>query len=48
MNAAMALYRRFGFAEIPAYCYNPVPGTRYFARRVGASTERASDGLQSP
>jgi ribosomal protein S18 acetylase RimI-like enzyme len=34
MTAAIALYRRFGFAEIPAYCFNPVPGTLYLARRL--------------
>ena len=36
MTAALALYRRFGFAEIPAYCFNPVPGTLYLARRLGS------------
>ena len=35
MSAAMALYRRLGFFEIPAYRYNPVPGTVYLARRLG-------------
>jgi ribosomal protein S18 acetylase RimI-like enzyme len=35
MTAAVALYRRFGFAEIPAYCFNPVAGTLYLARRLG-------------
>jgi len=34
MQAAIALYRRFGFVEIPAYCYNPVAGTIYLARRL--------------
>jgi len=29
MRAAQQLYRRLGFAEIPAYCANPVPGA-YF------------------
>jgi len=34
MSAARTLYRRFGFAAIPAYCFNPVPGTLYLARRL--------------
>lgn len=29
MANAQTLYRRLGFQEIPAYCYNPVPGTTY-------------------
>src|SRR5690348_5871125 len=34
MHAALALYRRFGFGPIEAYCFNPVPGTIYLARRL--------------
>ena len=29
MNKAIHLYEAFGFYEIPAYRYNPFPGTRY-------------------
>lgn len=35
MGDAMAIYRRFGFSEIAAYCFNPVPGTVYLAKRLG-------------
>ena len=34
MQAALALYRSFGFGPIAAYCFNPVPGTVYLARRL--------------
>jgi ribosomal protein S18 acetylase RimI-like enzyme len=44
MIEAIALYRRFGFAEIPAYCYNPVPGTVYLARPLGLSSASAARG----
>ncbi len=29
MTAARAMYRRFGFREIPPYRHNPIPGTAY-------------------
>jgi ribosomal protein S18 acetylase RimI-like enzyme len=34
MPEALALYRRFGFSEIPAYYHNPVPGTVYLGKRL--------------
>jgi ribosomal protein S18 acetylase RimI-like enzyme len=34
MHEAIALYLRFGFAEIPAYYHNPVAGTKYLAKRL--------------
>jgi ribosomal protein S18 acetylase RimI-like enzyme len=34
MPEALALYRRCGFLEIPAYYHNPVPGTVYLGKRL--------------
>jgi ribosomal protein S18 acetylase RimI-like enzyme len=47
MTAAVALYRRFGFAEIPPYCYNPIPGTVYLGRRLAQPFGRAAHGSHS-
>jgi putative acetyltransferase len=32
MPEAFALYKLFGFLEIPAYYHNPVPGTVYLGK----------------
>jgi ribosomal protein S18 acetylase RimI-like enzyme len=32
MSAAIALYKKFGFTEIPAYYPTPIAGTLYFRR----------------
>ncbi|VTS01781.1 GNAT family N-acetyltransferase [Tuwongella immobilis] len=34
MQAAIALYRRLGFREIPAYGLNPIPGALYLAKNL--------------
>jgi ribosomal protein S18 acetylase RimI-like enzyme len=34
MPEALALYKRFGFAEIGAYYHNPVPGTVYLGKQL--------------
>lgn len=34
MGEAQDLYRSFGFYEIEAYVYNPIPGTQYMERKL--------------
>jgi putative acetyltransferase len=35
MGSAVALYRALGFQEIPAYCFNPVPGALFLELQLG-------------
>ncbi len=35
MTPALTLYRSFGFAEIAAYCYNPIPTAVYLGKQLG-------------
>ena len=37
MGAARALYRSLGFREIDPYRFNPIPGTAYMERDLGAA-----------
>ncbi|HUI18104.1 MAG TPA: N-acetyltransferase [Alphaproteobacteria bacterium] len=37
MPAAVALYRRTGFGDIPAYYASPIPGTAYMELRLGSN-----------
>jgi putative acetyltransferase len=35
MGNAVALYRTLGFREVPAYCFNPVPGAMFMELQFG-------------
>ena len=34
MGSAVSLYRSLGFRDIPAYCFNPVPGALFMELRL--------------
>jgi putative acetyltransferase len=34
MESAVALYRSFGFRDIPAYCFSPLPGALFMELRL--------------
>ena len=36
LEAAIALYRKMGFEEIPAYYHNPIEGVVYFEKRLSS------------
>jgi ribosomal protein S18 acetylase RimI-like enzyme len=36
MEPARALYKKFGFREIPPYIYNPIPGALFMEKKLGA------------
>jgi ribosomal protein S18 acetylase RimI-like enzyme len=42
MPEALALYRRFGFAEIPAYYHSPLPGTVYLGKQLAPTVPHLS------
>jgi predicted N-acetyltransferase YhbS len=37
MGSAVALYRSLGFRDIPAYCFNPVPGTLFMELQLNVT-----------
>jgi putative acetyltransferase len=45
MGSAVALYRALGFRDIPAYCFNPIPGALFMELRLGVTVreERPED-----
>jgi len=45
MRDALALYRRFGFAEVPPYGDDPVPRTVYLGRRLTGRDSPETIGL---
>jgi ribosomal protein S18 acetylase RimI-like enzyme len=47
MPEALALYKRYGFAEIPAYYHNPVAGTVYLGRQLSPRGTPAKQRLRT-
>src|SRR5262249_13532107 len=37
MGSAVALYRSVGFRDIPAYCFNPIPGALFLELRLSVT-----------
>jgi hypothetical protein len=41
MGNAVALYRALGFQDIPAYCFNPVPGALFLELQLPSNEGKA-------
>jgi predicted N-acetyltransferase YhbS len=44
MGNAVALYRSLGFRDIPAYCFNPVPGALFLELQLGVGVREETAG----
>jgi ribosomal protein S18 acetylase RimI-like enzyme len=47
MPEAAALYKRYGFSEIPAYYHNPVAGTVYLGKQLAPRGKPAQQRLRT-